>query len=448
VALFALGLAAASAEPVAASPLLLLPFVVRAFFVLASGFGFAVVRTEEMKSPSGGILRGYATTLAIGLFGLSGSVLWMAREHFVFLFAAGVLGAGASFLVGLTVFATLSLVRSEAPEMARLPSESAFSGLGSAFQIALLPVLLLGLTASASAELGARSGLAASGLSVSLVTWATLLGLAPFALATCSVSAMAEAGRRVAALGSVDLNVQRQAARLSEAHAVSESGRAQLTLAAAVTALLAALSVPALSQGVLRWDVGLLRPSVMLSAGIGAVLALTYASSSAQAGARGAREIAFEVDRQLRAFSSEPSGTAVPPDFSPSYKACIELSARWAFVRLAPSVFGVLALPALLALIVNALSSKDQVASATEGLVSSLLCTGLVGFFAAFALDLGRVTCEKAVRSGRAVAYAEADLDSAQTSIASLLVRSAGPAARGMVVASAAVALALAPFLK
>jgi Na+/H+-translocating membrane pyrophosphatase len=199
---------------------------------------------------------------------------------------------------------------------------------------------------------------------------------------------------------------------------------------------------------VLRWDVSLLRPSVLVSAGVGVVLALAYAASAAQAGIRGARDVSLEIERQFRAFSREPGLAGVPHDFSPSYKACIELSARSAFLRLGPVVASALALPALLALLVHALGSTGQAALATEGLVTSVVCTGLVGFFAAFALDLARVTCEKAVRSGRAGNVGDEDSVSTPANIGNQLGRAAGPAARVLVVATAAVALALAPFLK
>src|SRR5688572_4059465 len=72
-----LALAVRAVESGAPPSALLVPFVVRAFFVLGSGFGLPVVRTSEMESPSGALLRGHLCSLVVGGVGIAGSLLWL-----------------------------------------------------------------------------------------------------------------------------------------------------------------------------------------------------------------------------------------------------------------------------------------------------------------------------------------------------------------------------------
>jgi Na+/H+-translocating membrane pyrophosphatase len=162
---------------------------------------------------------------------------------------------------------------------------------------------------------------------------------------------------------------------------------------------------------------------------------------------RGGREVATEVERQLRKFPREHGVSLIPLDFSPSYKACVDLSSRLAFVRLGPQALGALALPAALALGLRLAYGGPERARAVEGLMSCVLFSALVGFAAALAFDVARATLSSGCRSARAQAGSEPLLAVAGDGAADLFGHAAGPAAQALLMGTAALCLAVAPFM-
>jgi Na+/H+-translocating membrane pyrophosphatase len=451
VALLALGLATVSGEASPALSLVFLPFLVRAFFVLASAFGCAVVRTEEMTSPSAGILRGSLSTSIIGLAGLCGACLWLAREHFWPFFLAGSVGTLSAGLLAVPVWARLLRPAGslrEAAEALRIGGGSAaLMSLGGALQATLVPILTVGLGATLAFQLGVRTGLPSGGVWTSLVAWASLIGAAPFAFAASSVATIADGAPAIATLTGADPEAHRRAMRLDETQSIATSARAQLIAAATAAALLSALAIPALARAPLRIEVGLFEPVVTWSGALGAALVLAYAGASARRAVRGGREIATEVDRQLRRFPREHGISVIPLDFSPSYKACVDLSSRLALTRLGPQALGALALPAALALALRLSDRGGAEPRAIEGLMSYVLFSALVGFAAALAFDVARATLSSVSRSARAQDGNEPLFAGGGGGAADLFGHAAGPAAQTLVMGIAALALAAAPFM-
>jgi hypothetical protein len=162
--------------------------------------------------------------------------------------------------------------------------------------------------------------------------------------------------------------------------------------------------------------------------------------------------VASEVERQLRRFPREQGAAAalIPQDFSPSYKACVDIVSRLALGR---SGWGTLAGVALLAaegvlaLALHLLYSDSESKRAIEGLMSFVLFSGLIGFTAALALDVARATLTTVCRSARAQAGGEPLPAVAGDGAANVLGHAAGPAAQAFVVGAAALALVIAPFL-
>jgi K(+)-stimulated pyrophosphate-energized sodium pump len=451
VALLALGLASASRDASPSVALLLLPFVVRAFFVLASAFGCAVVRTEEMTSPSSAILRGYLSTSIIGLAGLCGACLWLAKEHFFTLFLAGLAGTLCAWFLALPVWARLLRpaggVRETAEALRIGGGSAAVMSLGGALQATLLPILSVGLAATLSYQLGEHSGMSAGPVWTSLVTWAALIGSAPFAFAASSVATLADGAPGIAALTGADSEAQRRMLRLDETQSIATSARAQLIAVATAAALLAALAIPALAREQLRVSIGLFEPIVTWSGALGAALVLAYAGSSARRAVRGGRDIASEVDRQLRKFPREHGISLIPSDFSPSYKTCVDLCARLAFAHLGPKAVGALALPAALALGLRLVYGGAEHARAIEGLMSCVLFSALAGFTAALAFDIARATLSSVCRAARSQAATDPLPAIAGDGVADLFGHAAGPAAQALLMGTAALCLAVAPFM-
>jgi Na+/H+-translocating membrane pyrophosphatase len=377
--------------------------------------------------------------------------LWLQKEHFWSFLAAGAIGTLAAWLLALPVWARLLRpaggMRETAEALRVGGGSAAIMSLGGALQTTLLPVAALGLAAALSFHLGEQTGLASGGVWTSLVTWSAMLGAAPFAFAASSVATIADGAPGVAALAGADSEAQRRSVRLDEMQSVGASARAQLIISATAAALLSALAVPALAREELRLQVNLFEPIVTWSGALGAALILAYAGGSARRAVRSGRELAGEVDRQLRKFPREHGVSLIPADFSPSYKACIDLSARLALVRLAPEALATLALPAALALGLRLAYGGPEKARAVEGLMSCVLFSALVGFTAALAFDLARSTLSAVCRSARSQAGGEPLLAVAGDGAADLFGHAAGPAAQALLVSTAALALAVAPFM-
>jgi Na+/H+-translocating membrane pyrophosphatase len=226
-ALLSVGLHAAALAPDPPIGLLLLPFVVRSFYLLGSGFGVAVVRVEEMKSPSAGLFRGYLTTAAIGLVGVGAASFWLAREHVLTFTLVGAVGALAPLAVALPVWVRLlratSGLRDTADALRIGGGTATLMSLGSALEVILLPVLGVGLCAALAFQLGVHTTLPSGGIWASLVAWAALAGAAPFAAAAGAVGTLAEGAPSVAALSGADSEALRRATRLDETQPLAAS---------------------------------------------------------------------------------------------------------------------------------------------------------------------------------------------------------------------------------
>ncbi|HET9958931.1 MAG TPA: sodium/proton-translocating pyrophosphatase [Polyangiaceae bacterium] len=443
VATLSLGLAVFAKSPERlTTSLLLLPFVVRAFFVLATVFSSVLVRTEEMTNPSLAILRGYLSCLAIGLSGVVGSCLWLARGALAVFIGAGVLGVAAAGLVALPLW--LRLLRPaawlrDAADAARSGStpgavlSSAFFSLGSALQASLLPTLAVAAASVVSFRIGQASGLPYGGVLTTLVTWAAMMGCAPFAAAVSQVGTLAVGTRGVVALGQLDPEAQFRSVRLEETGVVAGSARAQLIASGAGACMLAVLAIPALSRAP-ALDAGTtFSPLPVWCGALGLIFVLSYAGSCVRAAVSAAREVSSEVERQLKVLGRDTNAA-----FSPSYKACVDLSTRLASRKLTPYALLAVGAPVLLALGLRAL--RAPVDDPTLAAFSSFVrATGLLGFALALALDAARTTLS--------LASPRSAPDPNSASSAAIFGHAAAPAAHTLMVGTGALALAIAPFL-
>lgn len=461
VAVLALALSLAELGGVASLAVVALPFLVRSFFLLGTVFAFSATRSTELGAPSAPLLRAYASAAAIGLSGLLGTAYWLAREHLVACLLAGFIGASTSALVALPLWlggahrraVITPLAKATPPGVQSDPLRTSLavpSSISAGFEAALVPTLAFGVASALLWHIGERSSLPGGGLAASLVGWAALVGMAPFALAATSLASIGCAARGLAGLGGLDHEAQRRTARLSAAHTASGSARAQLVSGGAAAAFLAVLAIPALARWAGPLEIGILEPVVAWCGALGGAVMLAYAASGARAGFGGAQDIACEIERQLRGSSRERH---LPLDFAPSYKPCVDLAARSGLRRLAPYALGVLAFPALLAGALRLTYGQHPDGIALRGLISFVLFAALTGFAAASAIDAARGSSSSSRRTVRSQAPLEAAGESslpqpaAFGALSELLGATAGPAALTLVVAAAAVGLALAPFL-
>jgi Na+/H+-translocating membrane pyrophosphatase len=61
-----------------------------------------------------------------------------------------------------------------------------------------------------------------------------------------------------------------------------------------------------------------------LATALGATLVLVFSARATRSAVLGARLVGVEVERQLRELPKQPGLAALPADFTPSYKGCVE----------------------------------------------------------------------------------------------------------------------------
>jgi Na+/H+-translocating membrane pyrophosphatase len=450
-----LSIAARAVEAGAPAASLFIPFVARAFFSLASAFALLVVRTEEMKSPSLALLRGHASAAMIGSIAVAGSALWLMREAWAALTLAGLVGVSCSMLGALTTW--MLAARRKTPELALLGGEVGsaasdarttglltFGSVGKGLEAALLPVALLGPIAWWCARTAADNGAVPQAV-VALVGWSALVGMLPLSVAAGCAGATALSARLVSGLTGGDTEAQRRLQRLSDARLSVASPRAQFLLVAAGTALVAAVTVPGLAARATHLAASVLDPVVLWSGALGSALVLAYAGASARAAARGAEGVSLEVLRQLPAMRrAMPS--PVPEDFSPSYKSCVDVATNLSRARTLPHVLLALGLPIALVVVLRALTRSEPASLVVDALVSFVAAAGFTGFAAGLTLDAAH-SAVAGRRLKRAPDGGVVPLAAAGEALTAVFGHAAGPAALALALATACVALAIAPFL-
>jgi len=248
---------------------LVLVLLVRGFGAVASACGVFAARATDDEAPLHALWRGQASALLVSLFGLGAALFWLQREHWLPLFAAGSLGLFSMALVGQLSWLPLRRGTSTTRELtdARSGSEAA------------------------TIARGASSGL------------------------------LATHARGVVTLARLDVEPRRRGGRLDEAGVLGgAAGSTHVTLALSASLLLGLLS---LSGGVAPTPVSSLGFAAFATVA-GVVLVLLFAARATRSAVLGARLVAVEVERQLREFPRQHGALAVPADFTPSYKGCVE----------------------------------------------------------------------------------------------------------------------------
>jgi len=449
---------AARSAGVEALSFVALPIVARAFGVIASAVGVMVVRTDDPENTAHALWRGQVSTAVISTAGVAGSALWLVGEpHWSRFFWAGLLGVAAAAFAGH--FARSRVDRRVGPvrelletlKLAEAPGVTL--GLGAGLETAAAPIFAVAVAMTGAWQLGVSTGLPGGGAVAALTAVMMMLASAPFVLALATLAPVADGARGVSSMASSasSADAQRRTARLDDAgFAATSVAQAYLIVAGCVTALLAASAVPLLAArgGSTAASVDIMKPAVAWSGALGLALVLAFAGSATRAGTRGARGVAQEVERQLRGFPKERGLPAIPAEFTPSYRACVELTAKTALSRAALPIALSMAAPLVLGLALRILYRHSDTALPAEALGAFVAVAALAGLGAALSVDGARATlaaARRSLRRGAPSAGFSAALGA--DAVADVMGNVAGPAALLMVKAIAVVALVVAPFL-
>lgn len=428
-----------------------LPAVIRAFGVVASGFGFMVVRLDEKADAARGLWRGYATTAAIVLGGLAGSCIWLTRDHWWCFF-----GSGLGGLLCITVLCTWSGIGAgrrgahlrEVLEAIRSGSTSTIiHGLGSGLESVLLPASVMAVTMTAAWHAGVGSGLFAGGPLGLLTCVATILAMGGYCLTVGHFAPVADSARGVSSMVHAGAEQQHRMRELDRAGIVGgRLAQTYLILTGCLVTLVATLPLFLLGAPA-RADSAAF-PAIVWCAMFGSMLVLFNVGSSLRHVSRAVRQVAAEIERQLRGFPREYAGVHLPDDYTPSYRSVIEILGKVAGKGgVGVSVFSAF-VPAAVGVTLGLLYGKTDPGIVGRGLTSYALAACIVGLAASLAFDAARATLS-AARRATTLQSSVASLRTAVSAdaFADAFGKSAGPAAHLVVRLSAAVCLAVAPLV-
>ncbi|MCB9590215.1 MAG: sodium/proton-translocating pyrophosphatase [Polyangiaceae bacterium] len=431
--------------------LALLPLLVRAFGVFASSIGLLVVRTNEGAVPRGALMRGQLVSWLIALSGIVGASYWLAQGEWWRFASAGALGlcasTGVAQLVGFLQERARGNPRDNNEALRDGASALIIHGVSRGSGAALVPLAVLGVGVTAAHYIGSKSTITEAGSLSLLVCVAAILVPSPYLLALATFAPIADNARGVASLsrsGSTD--VERRTEALDQAGFVSlRAASTHMLLAGGSGVLLGVLAAPCLAG--LGSTLTLAHPAVIWAGMLGAALVLFYSSGTMGRAERAARALGKEVERQLR---SVPRGNSnsIARDFTPAYKACIDLAGKNALERLArPALLG-LAVPLLLGLALRRLYGTADGSIAMQALIAFLVLATGTGLVLALAADATKYTLGGLRRATRNKSTGETRSASVGgDAFADVLANVGGSAAFLFTLSAAAVVLVAAPFL-
>lgn len=418
------------------------PLVLTSFALIASALGLFIARPLELEDAGPALLRGELGAAAIWSFGLGGAGYWLFPDVWPWIFAAGAIGLVGSALAAHALLLTATRGARALREAVDALGAGVVPGIGTGLAWGLFyaaaALTWLGLCALAAEAAGKASGLPAGGTLGVLAALAGAQALLPFAFGARALGLTTESARGIAGMSGADAVSTRRLQKLADSsQALGTAGGVSLVLGSALAALALALvggSTPLAAPT----ESGLARGWVAV---LGFVFILIHVAAGLRRGARGARELSREVDRQIDAFPEESQGSEPRP---PSYRTSEELASRagrtgaWL-----PALVG-LGVPVVLGtglwLVYRGTGSRF----AAEVLATFVVGTAVTALGAALAVDGARAVLSGARRASRP----EGDPASFAASVSGdalseLLGSAAGTTACSLALLAASVALLL-----
>jgi K(+)-stimulated pyrophosphate-energized sodium pump len=398
------------------------PLLLWAFGLVANGAGLFVARALEAQGALPALLRGQACAAGVWLVGLLGAGYWLYPDAWLIFWCAG----AAGFVAAVT--ATCATARAFArrrgalrealdglPVGAPTPQAAALGfGLGHA---ALALTLVAGVGFFAHHVLGETARVPGDTELMLLLTLFAAMVFAPYAFAVETGSRIVETARAVALMAGVEGDGLGRLQRVADSMQLPASvARSALTLVQGLAALGGALALAPEPTPCAETWVALL----------GVALVLFAAGSGARRSARGARELAVEVERQLKSTGPEPAAE----DRAPSYRTCEELAGRLGLGGAASGAASVLLGPVLLGIALRLVYRDAGPRLAAEALATFVAGAAVTALGVALAVDGVRAVLTGARRASRPegdpVTHAASVTGSA---LAEILGSAVGPAA-------------------
>jgi len=420
--------------------LIAFPLLLWSFGLVANGVALFVARSHEAQGALPALARALGSAAGVWIVGLVGAGYWLFPEAWPALASAAVVG----FVGGLVVPSAMAraFARRRGPLREALdglqvgPASAQAAALGFGLGLAALALGLVGAVALVAEDLGVVSGaLAGDRLALMLALFAAT-AFAPYALAVAVAARLADTARAAGAMGGLEGEVLVRAQRVADSCQLPAAvARAGLVLLDGLAALAGALALFGTSPE---------QDSAGRVALLGAALVLGAAGAAARRAARGAREVAVEVERQLRSTPLELGADGR----SPSYRACEELAARLGLRGAASGAALVLLGPVLLGIALRLVYRETGPRLAAEAFATFVAGAAVTALGVALAVDGARAVLAGARRASRPEGDPASHAASVTGSaLVEILGSAAGPAACTTALIVTALALLARTFL-
>ena len=417
------------------------PLLLWGFGLVANGAGLFVALSLEAQGAGPALARGQLSAAAVWLVGLLGGGGWLFPDSWPALASAGVLGwlGGALAPYGMVrAFGRRRGPMRDALDTVQAgPAWAQAGALGFGLGHAGLSLALLTACGVGATRLGAASGVVGGEYLALMLALFSAMAWSPYALAVDVGASIAETARGVASMGGAEADTLGRIQRLADSSQLPAAiARAQLTLTQGLAALTTglALAPTSLTAGACPAWIGLLGVALVLSA-VGTAL---------QRAARGARELATEVERQLGGGLAEAPGAGR----APSYRGCEELAGRVALAGAGLELASTLGGPVLLGIALRRVYRESGPRLAAEALATLVAGAAVTALGVALAVDGARAVLAGARRANRPDGDQKAHAASVTGSaLAEILGSAAGPAACTAALLLASLALLARTFL-
>jgi len=314
--------------PLADGGYLLIPVVMRAFGALAAVFGLGAARTQESVNPAAALVRSRAVVGVIALGAIWGTCYWLVPEIGVRVALCATLGF--AFPIAIGHFQTWAVNRQVQPirNERRSLENPGTMGLFLGMVMLLVPLLVLASVFLIAFAVGGALPLA-NGRVLAVAVCLLAMNIAvPLTISLLAASPLVFIARRTAYLlqRRHDESGRRRLTRLDDAiHSSSAWARSVQTAYSVAIPLVASAILGILSKGSRSQSLGAEHIVAVVAMTIGLLLPTAIRLRTS---ARATQSVVGEVRRQLSGVRREPTDSTIPPDFTPSYRNCVDIAAR------------------------------------------------------------------------------------------------------------------------
>ena len=362
---------------------ILFPLVARALGLIATIIGILAVTEKgaEKGSPMDALNRGYYVCAILAtLFFLAASYYMFGPEHYLWFFAAGVVGIVLSIVfVHITLYYTdythrpvLEIVKASVTG----PATNIISGMSVAFETTAIPAIAIGIALILSFNLGVWSGIPNGGFYGTAIATMGMLATCAYVLAMDTFGPIVDNAGGIVEMSGESEETQKKIARLDAAGNTTKALTKGYAVGSAALSAFLLFSAYMDKVGILTGKaftvVNLGNVTVFVGALMGAMLVFLFAAYAIRAVGETAQYIILEVRRQFQ-DKGILAGTK-----KPDYAACVDITTKGALKNMVlPGILAV-AFPVFVGFVLKfeAMASFLMVATITGVLLALVLNNG------------------------------------------------------------------------